>query len=178
MGGSSLNLAWDLQASVPMFSLIETFEWGCQSHTCPQKPRSSKAADASFLIYCKPRCLLCLQKPRWRSIAVFYLLLCVRLASKWHVPKGSGGTLKMHHQLEDCSLAFCILAFYWSSQCQLMVLWPEDRLKSAGPMKLTLIPCVRRKQNVDARYKFQCDTSLHLLCLKEAELNFAFCFGQ
>ena len=74
----------------------------------------------------------------------------ISLASKWHVPLGSGWTFEMHHQLEGCSLGLCLLALNYSSQCQLIASWTIDHVKSAGSTKFILVPSTRRKK-VDAK---------------------------
>ena len=70
----------------------------------------------------------------------------ISLASKWHVPLGSGWTFEMHHQLEGCSLALCLLALNYSSQCQPIVSWTVGHVKSAGSTKFILVPSTRRKK--------------------------------
>lgn len=71
----------------------------------------------------------------------------ISLASKWHVPLGSGWTFEMHHQLEGCSLALCLLALNYSSQCQPIVSWTVGHVKSAGSTKFILVPSTRRKKS-------------------------------
>lgn len=71
----------------------------------------------------------------------------ITLASKWRVPLGSGWTFEMHHQLEGCSLALCLLALNYSGQCQLIVSWTVDHVKSAGSTKFILVPSTRRKKS-------------------------------
>lgn len=71
----------------------------------------------------------------------------ISLASKRHVLLGSGWTFKMHLQLEGCSLALCLLALNYSSQCQLLVSWTVDHVKSAGSTKFILVPSTRRKKS-------------------------------